>query len=370
MKLFDFHYNGMLFELIGSSWSGLEQLLIDGKEVSRKRNFRFSGSHSFSIPDLGTLNLNFTIDKLCKNVCYQLQCDNVVLVEETKNLRATKQTKSLAVESGTEGNDEPSPNPARGRKSNSGHFVSWLGLGFKLFKSAKVLKVALAGAAFSGWSIIFSWEFALVLISVIVFHEYGHLRAMKKFNIPTKGMYLIPFFGGVAVGDKPKTQWQDVYISMMGPVYGLAMSIVFYLIYLFSGNHFAGLVASISALVNVINLLPVYPLDGGRVLKALVFSGRKYWGLVLLLATSAALFAVSAKYGLVLLSFFIVIGVIDLIASWRDFSREGKTPLNPYGIAFSLVWYLLTIAVFLVVIYSIAASGLPGSELATMFLES
>jgi len=264
---------------------------------------------------------------------------------------------------------EENPNNSYPKKKRS-HLITWLGLGFKLLKSVKIIKVALAGAAFSGWTLLYSWQFAIILIAVVVFHEYGHLRAMRRFGIPTKGMYLIPFIGGVAVGDRAKTQWQDVYISMMGPMFGLLMTAVFYILYLITHNHFIGLIASFSALINVFNLLPIYPLDGGRVVKALVFSGKNKWIYLLLLLFSAACFALSVVTGIVLLSFFIVIGVIDLIASWREFSSEEKTPLTPYGIAFSLVWYVGSIVVFLALIYLIAASGLPGSEIATKVLES
>ncbi|MEC8225811.1 MAG: site-2 protease family protein, partial [Pseudomonadota bacterium] len=79
--------------------------------------------------------------------------------------------------------------------------IGLLALGFKLFKSAKVVKAALAGASVAGYAWLFSIEFALMLIACLVVHEYGHVRAMKYFGIKTKGIYLIPFVGGLAVSD-------------------------------------------------------------------------------------------------------------------------------------------------------------------------
>ena len=208
------------------------------------------------------------------------------------------------------------------------------------------------------------------MIGVLVFHEYGHLRAMKKFNIPTKGMYLIPFFGGIALGDKPRTQWEDVYISMMGPVFGLIMTAVFYVIYLVTGSHFCGLVASTSALVNLFNLIPVYPLDGGRIVKALVFSHRNYVALLVLLTISALCLVISWKLGLAFLSFFIVLGVIDIVSTWRVPLSEDITPLKTYGIWFSLGWYLLVAVAFIAMILLIAEANVPGSEIAVKILKS
>ncbi len=250
------------------------------------------------------------------------------------------------------------------------HTVSLLGLGLKLFKTAKVLKVALLGMSVAGYSLIFSWQFAVVLIAVIVFHEYGHLRAMKRFSLPTKGMYLIPFVGGVAIGAKPQSQWQDVYISMMGPVFGLIMTVVFYVIFLVTENHFAGIVATFSGLINVFNLLPVYPLDGGRVLKcmALSISGRA--GVIFLLGFSALCFAAAYTVGFYFLCFFVFIGAVDLAATWRTLSRQSQVPLTLYGVAFTALWYLLVVVAFLFIIVMIAKSGVPGSEVVLKILDS
>ncbi|MBT4836661.1 MAG: site-2 protease family protein [Methylococcales bacterium] len=250
------------------------------------------------------------------------------------------------------------------------HFWSILAIFFKLFKSVKVIKVALAGAAFGAYSIIFSWQFALVLLSIIIFHEYGHVWAMKRFGIATKGIYLIPFVGGVAVGDKTSSEWQTVYISLMGPIFGLLMTLIAYVIFLVTNNHFAGQIASFSALINLFNLLPVLPLDGGQTVKAMVFSGKKYWGVLLLLISSAFFFALSIQFGLFFISFFIVLGVLDLLVSWKQLASENKIAMEKYGIVVSLAWYLLTISAFIAVIYAMAMSDLPGGNIAISILKS
>src|SRR5687767_12029971 len=250
------------------------------------------------------------------------------------------------------------------------HTVVWLGLALKIFQSGKVLKVALAGMAVSGWTVLYSLPFALAITATLVFHEWGHLRAMRGFGIPTKGMYLIPFVGGIAVGEQARTHWEDVYISMMGPVHGLVMTVACYLLYLATSNHLAGLVASVSALVNVFNLLPIHPLDGGRVVKALVFSARSRWAFIAFVAASAVFFALSMMLGLALMTFFIVIGAIDLMVTWRQVATDQKPPLDRYGIVFSAAWYLLTIALFIGIIVLIAESRLPGSEIAVHILQS
>ena len=80
-------------------------------------------------------------------------------------------------------------------------FIGMAGLGLKLFKSAKVIKVLFAAGSLAAYSWLFSIEFAIALILCLVFHEYGHIKAMKYFGLKTKGIYLIPFVGGLALSD-------------------------------------------------------------------------------------------------------------------------------------------------------------------------
>ena len=364
-RLFAFEYGGSTFEVEGSSWSGLERLVVDGREIARKRNLHFFSSYEFTTAPLGDLVLSFEIQASRGMVRYELKRNGASVVENAAPLDRAGQLGRAAPAAAARAAEE-APAPTR----KQGHMAVWLGLAMKVFQSGKVLKVVLAGVAVSGWTVLYSLPFALALTATLVFHEWGHLRAMRRFGIPTKGMYLIPFVGGIAVGEQARTHWEDVYISMMGPVYGLAMTVACYLLYLSTSSHLIGLVASVSALVTVFNLLPIHPLDGGRVVKALVFSGRNRLAFIALMAGAAAFFALSVTLGLALLTFFIVIGAIDLMASWRQVATDPKPPLDRYGIVFSATWYLLTIAFFIAIIVLIARDRLPGSEIAVHILQS
>ncbi len=364
-KLFGFDYGGSTFEVQGSGWTGLERLVVDGREIARKRNFRYSSAYEFTMANLGALVLTFHIQSNQGKVSYELKRNGASVLENSAALDRPAWLSSAVPAHGAEARDATAAPPQK-----KGHWVVWFGLATKIFQSGKALKVVLAGVAVSGWTVLYSLPFALALTATLVFHEWGHLRAMRRFGIPTKGMYLIPFVGGIAVGEQARTHWEDVYISMMGPVFGLVMTVACYLLYLATSNHLVGLVASVSALVNVFNLLPIHPLDGGRVVKALVFSGRNRWAFLAFVAASAAFLAVSVMLGLALLTFFIVIGAIDLFFSWRQIANDRKAPLNRYGILFSAAWYVLTIGLFIAIIILIAGSRLPGSEIAVHILQS
>ena len=366
MPLFSFDYANRVFSVDATPASGEEIVAVDGVVVSQQRNFSITSEHAFSVDGLGEVKLIYVLNMRAADVNYELWVNGERVLEAGAAVSLAAQELHHADAQGfAESLAAPANQPA---KPNS-----WLSLGliaFKLLKAVQVVKVALLAASVAVYSVIFTVEFALALIGVLVFHEYGHLRAMKKFGLPTKGMYLIPFVGGIAVGDMPKTRWQDVYISMMGPVYGLIMTVAFYIVYLITESHFAGLVASTSALLNLFNLIPVYPLDGGRVVKSLVFSGRNYLALIALLVISALCFVIAWKLGLYFITFFIVLGVVDIVAGWRVGLAEDIMPLKSYGIWFSVLWYLVVVALFLGMILLIAQDGLPGSEIALKVLAS
>ncbi len=231
-------------------------------------------------------------------------------------------------------------------------------LGFKLLKSAKVIKAMLAAGSLAAYTWLFSFQFALVLIGCLVFHEYGHLRAMRHFGFPTKGMYLIPFVGGLAVLDsKINTRWQAVVIAIMGPVFGLMISVVTLVLYYVTGNVYFAAIASFNALLNLFNLLPVLPLDGGRLLQAITFSMHSVVGLIMCVAGVILGVLLSYWLGLALLGFLLLIGSLEIVVEWRHRKHSLLLPLDRYGQIFSASWYVLTIAAFVGVIALLAQSG-------------
>lgn len=225
--------------------------------------------------------------------------------------------------------------------------ISIIGLGslaLKLFKSAKVIKVLFAAGSLAAYSWLFSIEFAIALILCLVFHEYGHIRAMKRFGLATKGIYLIPFVGGLALSDdRINTRWQDVYISIMGPLFGLLLSLVFMGIYwLTEIELFAGL-AAFNALLNLFNMLPVLPLDGGHVLKSIAFSVNSLFGLIICILGAIAGVALSYHFGLALLGFLLAIGSIEILFEWKRRHYSDLLPLDRYGQVVASLWYFSTV---------------------------
>ncbi len=222
--------------------------------------------------------------------------------------------------------------------------IGMAGLGLKLLKSAKVVKVLFAAGSLAAYSWLFSIEFAIALLLCLVFHEYGHIKAMKYFNLKTKGIYLIPFVGGLALSDdKINTRWQDIVISIMGPFFGLILSLLCLLGYWLTDLEILAGLAVFNALLNVFNMLPVLPLDGGHVLKSIAFSINSNVGLIC--CALGAIFGIYLSYyfGLALLGFLLAIGSVEIVLEYKQRHLSHLLPLNRYAQIVSVVWYVFTI---------------------------
>ena len=123
---------------------------------------------------------------------------------------------------------------------------------------------------------------ALGLFASIVAHEFCHSLVARKVGIPMKGITLF-IFGGVAeMGDEPPTARAEFMMAIVGPLSSMAIGAVFYLIYRYGesagwGTPVNGViyyVAYINGILAAFNLLPAFPLDGGRVLRSILWGAK------------------------------------------------------------------------------------------------
>lgn len=161
---------------------------------------------------------------------------------------------------------------------------------------------------------------ALGLFGSIVFHEFCHSLVARKFGMQMKGITLF-IFGGVAeMGDEPPTARAEFFMALAGPISSIFLSGVFYWLYLTGLNGdwpepLTGVVRYLSwinALLAVFNLLPAFPLDGGRILRSIL------WGVKEDLQWATRISAgIGSAFGL----FLIFLGIIwvfkgDLYGIW------------------------------------------------------
>lgn len=153
----------------------------------------------------------------------------------------------------------------------------------------------------------------LALVAVLLFHELGHYLGMRLFGYRDVRMFFIPFFGAAVSGRKYGVPvWQEATVLMLGPLPGLALAVALNWIYEpRPGTELATLVA-VLALINALNLLPVMPLDGGRLVNLLFFARQPYLaaGFQLLAGCALAAFAWgTSSWVLGLLGVMLLLGV-------------------------------------------------------------
>src|SRR5690554_789526 len=120
--------------------------------------------------------------------------------------------------------------------------------------------------------LVFKWEFKFIaiLVLVILIHEIGHYVAMRFYKFKDLSIFFIPLVGACAKGEKEDiTQKQNVIISLSGPIPGILIGCLLMYYAIDSSNDFLTRVANLFIFINIFNLIPIMPLDGGRIIKAL-----------------------------------------------------------------------------------------------------
>jgi stage IV sporulation protein FB len=124
-----------------------------------------------------------------------------------------------------------------------------------------------------GYYIFPSYKMLLLITAIVIIHELGHFLAMKYYRYSELGIFFIPLLGAYVSGTKREvSQKQSAIILLAGPLPGIILGVIFYLVDHSNINGYYPFDISLSRiallliLLNLINLLPIYPLDGGQLL--------------------------------------------------------------------------------------------------------
>src|SRR2546423_4336641 len=228
--------------------------------------------------------------------------------------------------------------PQANRRRNGGILAGILAvLGLVLGKLQYVLLIALkfkglwftivsTGVTALLYAQLFGWAFGVGIVLLILIHESGHVVVARIMGMPVTLPILIPFLGAfVSMKQQPRTVAQESVMAIGGPILGSIAAGLCYVGYLAMPGSATGqllrALAYFGFLINLFNLVPVTPLDGGRVLSLL----SKWFNVAGLAVTAGPLLFEMQAGGTLSPGPFLVL----IFGAFSTFQRFRSTALNP-----------------------------------------
>jgi Zn-dependent protease len=152
--------------------------------------------------------------------------------------------------------------------------LKWLALG--LTKGSTFFSMALTLSVY--WA-AWGWRFALGLLLSLYIHEMGHIAALERLGIKATAPMFIPGLGAfVRLKQYPANPSEDARVGLAGPIWGMGAALVCFGLWWLTGYGLWGALAEWGGRINLFNLMPLGPLDGGRGFRALSRGAR--WAMV------------------------------------------------------------------------------------------
>jgi Zn-dependent protease/predicted transcriptional regulator len=220
--------------------------------------------------------------------------------------------------------------------SNSVKLFSLLGFDVKLDPSWFLIATLIVWSLSTGYfpqSIEGETQVTYLLLAIVamigffaslVLHELAHSVVARRYNVEIKGITLFVFGGVAELGSEPKTAGTEFWIAVAGPAMSFALSWVFWSASLLASAlgspESASVVLSYLAIINLIlavfNLLPAFPLDGGRVYRAVLWNKT---GDFFEATQRASDLGSKIAYALIALGLFLVFSGYGLGGLWQVF---------------------------------------------------
>ena len=181
---------------------------------------------------------------------------------------------------------------------------------FAIFKLKVITTSATMLVSIGAYTLLWGWKFAVGFVLLLLVHELGHALEARRQGIPVSAPLFIPFLGAlIAMKGLPKDAWKEAQIALAGPIVGSLGAAAVWAYGEATDNNLLIALAFTGFFLNLFNLLPIVPLDGGRAVAAL---HPAFWfvGLV-------GLAALTLFYPNPILILILVVGGLELWNRWR-----------------------------------------------------
>jgi Zn-dependent protease len=198
-----------------------------------------------------------------------------------------------------------------------------IGLGLLIVKFGGFLlkfKVLVTGlsmfVSIGAYALLWGLPFAIGFVLLILIHELGHVIELRRQGVPASAPLFIPFLGAViGMKELPDDAWAEAKVALAGPLLGSVGAAVCWVAAEATGSEMLMGLAFVGFFLNLFNLIPITPLDGGRAAGAL---HPALWFVGLLMMVGLVVLNPNP-----LLLIIVVLGGIDLWRRWRERGEAG-----------------------------------------------
>jgi Zn-dependent protease len=150
-----------------------------------------------------------------------------------------------------------------------------------------------------------------LLVAILLLHESGHYLGMRLFNYQDVKMFFIPFFGAAVSGRSTSVEgYKEAIVLLLGPLPGILLGLALAFACIFIDSPLLRSASLMLIWLNGFNLLPLMPLDGGRILHLILFSRQRHVEAIFRVVTAAllGLFALTGAWALGIFAVLLLIG--------------------------------------------------------------
>ena len=185
----------------------------------------------------------------------------------------------------------------------------------KIFTTSASMLVSIGA-----YALIWGWSFAIGFVLLLLVHELGHVIQLRREGVEASAPMFIPFLGAViAAKSMGNDAAAEARVGLAGPILGSIASLVPLAIWQITGEEFWQALAYVGFFINLLNLLPVLPLDGGRAMAAL--SPWVWW------FGYAGMVALTFAFPNPILILVLIFGGLE---SWRRFKQRNSPESRAY----------------------------------------